>query len=271
MYIEYFLAFSIPVFFALLFTPWIIKLAKLIGAVDKPNERKIHIIPTPRIGGVAVFLSILASGIVLYFTFPNIFTETGENNIQLPITLMCLLFIFTLGFVDDLKSLKPGIKFGVQFLIAGLIYYAGFRISNITNPIGTGMLNVEVIDFPLTVLWIVGITNAFNLIDGLDGLSSGVAAIASISIFMVSALSEQYILAMTSLVLAGALTGFLKYNFRPAKIFLGDSGSLVIGFTLAILSIQSTTKISTGLALCSQCLYLACQSRIPSYPCCDVF
>jgi UDP-GlcNAc:undecaprenyl-phosphate GlcNAc-1-phosphate transferase len=160
-----------------------------------------------------------------------------------------MISVFLLGFWDDLKPLKPGIKFGVQFLIAGIIYFAGFKISNITNPLGGEMLNVEIIDFPLTLIWIVGITNAFNLIDGLDGLASGVATIAAVSIFTVAALSGDIAMALLALVLAGALVGFLRYNFNPARIFLGDSGSLLIGFSLALMSIHSTTKITTGFAL----------------------
>lgn len=249
MFIEYLFSFLIPLFLALLFTPRVIRFAVRIGAVDNPGGRKIHQTVTPRIGGVSVFLSISLSVLLIYVAFPDLLGGIKENPGQVSMVIICVASIFTLGFVDDLKTLKPGVKFGVQFIIAALIYYAGFKISNITNPLGTGMLNVEIIDFPLTLLWIVGITNAFNLIDGLDGLASGVAAIACISIFMVSALSGQVLVAMAALLIAGALAGFLRYNFRPAKIFLGDSGSLVIGFSLAILSIQSTTKISTGMAL----------------------
>lgn len=249
MLTEYLASFTIPAFFALLITPWVIRFALRIGAVDKPGERKIHTHAIPRIGGTGVFLSICFSFIVMMLLFPGLFEQIFAYRMQAAAIVVGFLAIFTLGFWDDLKPLSPATKFGFQFLIASCIYFAGFKISNITNPLGTGMLDVEMIDFPLTLLWIVGITNAFNLIDGLDGLSSGVAAIACISIFMVAAIEGEIFLAVAALTIAGALAGFLRYNFRPARIFLGDSGSLFIGFSLAILSIESTTKISTGMAL----------------------
>lgn len=249
MILEFIISFLLPVILALLLTPMIIRLANVIGAVDQPGGRKIHESTTPRLGGLSVFLSILISGAAVYILFPGLFEGAEENIGQFYILALAFLTIFSLGLWDDLKPLKPGIKFGVQFAVATLIYYAGFKISSITNPVGSGILNVEMIDFPLTVFWIVGVTNAFNLIDGLDGLAAGVSTIAAISIFAVSALSGAIWTAVFALILAGALVGFLRYNFNPAKIFLGDSGSLLIGFSLALISIHSSAKISTGFAL----------------------
>lgn len=245
----YLAAFVIPFVLTLLLTPWVIRLANVIGAVDQPEERKVHIVVTPRLGGLAIFTSVSISALAVFFLFPDLLDGILASKKQIWIVSTCFVSIFILGFTDDLSSLKPGLKFGVQFIIAALIYFAGFKISNVTHPIEMGMLNVEMVDFPLTLLWIVGITNAYNLIDGLDGLASGVAIIASASIFIVSLLSGFIWIAFLSLILAGALAGFLRYNFNPAKIFLGDSGSLVIGFCLSILSIQSATKISTGFSL----------------------
>lgn len=249
MIVGFIISFLVPVALALLFTPWVIRFANTIGAMDAPGERKVHKEVTPRIGGLAIYLSIFLSAGIVYAFYPSFFAGIGENLLPVAVVIFSFTAIFALGFWDDLKPLSPGIKFGVQFVIASLVYYAGFKISVVTNPIGTGILNVELIEFPLTLLWIVGITNAFNLIDGLDGLSSGVATIACVSIFTVSALSGQIWIAVLALIFAGSLVGFLRYNFRPAQIFLGDSGSLVIGFSLALLSIQSATKISTGFAL----------------------
>ncbi|HEX6983557.1 MAG TPA: hypothetical protein VF181_12430 [Balneolaceae bacterium] len=246
---EFITSFIIPVILSLIITPWVVKFALQINAVDNPGGRKIHTSVTPRLGGLAVFSSAIVSVGLIFIIFPELASHLEAADWQVYIIPFCFLGIFLLGFWDDLKPLKPGIKFGVQFIIAAAVYFAGFKISNITNPVGSGMLNVEMIDFPLTLLWIVGITNAFNLIDGLDGLASGVATIASISIFTVSALSGEFLIAALALVMAGALVGFLRYNFSPAKIFLGDSGSLFIGFSMALMSIQSTTKISTGFAL----------------------
>lgn len=249
MIIELIITFVVPVFLSVSITPWVIKLANSINAVDNPGGRKIHMSVTPRLGGLAIVASFIISLFLLYSLFPHLFESLNVSLWKIGTITSCFMGIFLLGFWDDLKTLNPGLKFSIQFIIAALIYFSGFQISNITNPVGAGMLNVEMIDFPLTILWIVGVTNAFNLIDGLDGLASGVATIACISIFTVSILESQIITAILALAMAGALIGFLRYNFNPAKIFLGDSGSLSIGFGLALLSIQSTTKISTGFSL----------------------
>jgi len=242
-------AFLLPVLISLSATPWVIRFAKRIGATDKPDPRKVHTVITPRLGGLTIFISMAITLPVMIVIAPFHMAELVEHYSLALILIGCLFSIFILGFWDDLTPLKPGIKFGIQFIVAAIIYFAGFKISNITNPVGGDMLNVELIDFPLTLLWIVGITNAFNLIDGLDGLASGVATIACVSIFTVSAVTGEWATAMLALMMAGALVGFLRYNFHPAKIFLGDSGSLFIGFSLALMSIQSTTKITTGFAL----------------------
>ncbi len=251
------ISFLLPVILSLLITPLVIRFAKIIDATDTPDERKIHSNEMPRIGGLGIFLSVAISIGVVIFLFPDLFTGIIEDNNRTAILGFCFLSLFVMGFWDDLKSLSPEVKFFIQLLLASIIYFAGFKISNITNPLDMGVLNVEVIDFPLTILWIVGVTNAFNLIDGLDGLTSGVATIACIAIFSVSAVSGQFVVAILSLIVAGALVGFLRYNFNPAKIFLGDSGSLLIGFALALLSIQSTTKLTTGFALLFPILVLA--------------
>lgn len=249
MTLSYIFSFIIPVILALIITPWVVKFALLIGAVDEPGGRKIHDSITPRLGGLAVVASAGLSLVLLSLIDPGLLGGMQGNATQTTAFSTGLFAIFLLGFWDDLKPLKPGVKFGVQFIVAALVYYAGFKISNVTNLLGGGILDVGMIDFPLTMLWVVGITNAFNLIDGLDGLASGVATIACISIFIISVLAGEIWTATIALIFAGALTGFLRYNFSPAKIFLGDSGSLTIGFTLAIISIQSTTKISTSFAI----------------------
>ena len=253
----YAISFILPLLLCLFWTPLVIRFAHKIGAVDKPDPRKVHQQITPRLGGLAIFLSCGISFLILTFIFRDLSAELAENIFPAAMILFCLTLTFLLGLWDDLTSLKPGLKFGVQFLIATMIYFAGFKISNITHPLGSGVLNVELIDFPLTVLWIVGIINAFNLIDGLDGLASGVASIACFSMFILSAISGDVWTGIAALTLGGALVGFLRYNFNPAKIFLGDSGSLVIGFSLALLSIHSTTKITTGFAVLFPLLVLA--------------
>ncbi len=253
----YTIAFLLPLLLSLLLTPMVIRFANRIGATDAPGERKVHTKVMPRIGGLAVVLSVTVSVLALYFLFSDTLPNLFDGSYTTPIVIVCFVALFGLGFLDDLKPLSSEVKFGVQFVLAGIIYFAGFQISNITNLLGSGVLDIGILDLPITVLWIVGITNAFNLIDGLDGLASGVAVIACTSIFLITSLSGQIGAAIFSAVIAGSLVGFLRYNFNPAKIFLGDSGSLVIGFALALLSIQSTSKITTGFAVLLPILVLA--------------
>ena len=245
----YLCALLLPLALSLLITPRVIQYACKIGAVDLPGERKVHKTAMPRIGGLAIFISFSISAILLHVLLPELRSDLIIHPFAASTVVMAFCGMFILGYWDDLYQLRTSFKFSVQVAIACLIYAAGFKISNITHPLGTELLNVEVIDFPLTLIWIVGITNAFNLIDGLDGLAAGIGAIASFSIFVASAISGAFWYAVLALILFGSVAGFLKYNFSPAKIFLGDSGSLMIGFSLALLSIQSTTKITTGLTL----------------------
>jgi UDP-GlcNAc:undecaprenyl-phosphate GlcNAc-1-phosphate transferase len=243
------LGFLIPIAISLLITPAVIWFARLIGAIDQPNERKIHKVPTPRLGGVAIYASFfLAVGLLNLVDreFHDLISLGTHKGVMFTIALVMIL---ALGIFDDLRSRTPSQKFVVQLLASTLVYLAGFRISAVTHPLGGGLLNLGIFEYPATVLWIVGITNAFNLIDGLDGLAAGIAAIACFTIFGVSLMTNDVSTAMMVVILAGAVIGFLRYNFSPAKIFLGDSGSLFLGFALSVLSMKSSTKGSTALAI----------------------
>jgi UDP-GlcNAc:undecaprenyl-phosphate GlcNAc-1-phosphate transferase len=241
--------FAIPIVISLIITPWVIWLAKRVGAVDLPNERKVHKVPTPRLGGVAIYASFFISVGLLRLIdsdFRTLISMGPNRGLMLTIALVMVL---TLGVFDDLRSRTPSQKFLVQLLASTLVYLAGFRISNVTHPLGSGLLNLGILEYPMTVLWIIGITNAFNLIDGLDGLAAGVGAIACFTICGVSLMTGELPTAMLVLILAGAVIGFLRYNFSPAKVFLGDSGSLFLGFALSVFSMQSSTKGTTALAI----------------------
>lgn len=246
---QYLIAFMVPVILAIVLTPWVIKFAHYIGAIDEPNERKVHQKLTPRLGGMVIFLTLAICSLAAFFLFDFHGVDIAEHYQKIILVAIALTLVFFLGIWDDVTPLKPGIKFGLQFLFATMVYFAGVKISSVMNPLNPYTLNVQFIDYPLTILWIVGITNAINLIDGLDGLASGVSTIACVSIFAVSALTGEVGNAYIALILAGSLVGFLRYNFNPAKIFLGDSGSLLLGFMLAILSIQSSNKVSTGFSI----------------------
>ncbi len=242
-------AFVLPALIALAITPWVMKVAGWIGAIDQPGERKVHVNPTPRLGGLAVFLSVAgAVGVIssIHHTFLSSLWIADTAGLVLAAALILVLF---LGIWDDMKQLGPGIKFVVQLAVASFVYWGGYRISSVTNLLGTGSLELGVFDYIVTVVWIIGVTNAINLIDGLDGLAAGVTMISCLTIVPIALLSDDPGSAFVALLIAGALLGFLRYNFNPARIFLGDSGSLFLGFALAIVSVRSSTKGSTAFAI----------------------
>lgn len=247
--ISSYLIVLVPIALSLAITPLVISYARRIGAIDLPNERKVHRNPIPRLGGVAIYISFLLSYALAIWIDPDLNVLPGLGGPNGVVLVASLTLVLLLGIWDDIRPLTPGRKFLGQILAASIVYFAGFRITAVTHPLGPSLLSLDWFAFPLTILWIVGITNAFNLIDGLDGLASGVAFIVSVTIFSIALVREDTATAMMALLLAGSLLGFLRYNFRGARIFLGDSGSLFIGFSLAILSMQSSTKGSTAFSI----------------------
>ena len=243
------IVFSIPILISLLITPWVIRYATRIGAMDQPNERKIHHRPIPRLGGLVIYVSFFVSLGVLQTLNPEFFSVISLAPTKGVMLTIALVLVLGLGVFDDLRPRTPIQKLIVQLVAGTLAYLAGFRFGAVTDPLGRGLLDLGVFDYPATLLWIVGITNAFNLIDGLDGLAGGVAVIAGFTIFGIALLKNDMSTAIMSLIMAGAVVGFLRYNFNPARIFLGDSGSLFLGFALAVFSLQSSTKGSTALAI----------------------
>jgi len=242
-------AFAAAALFGLVVTPVVIRLAFVVGAVDQPNERKTHAKPMPRLGGVGVLASLVVALVVLSLVNPDLAAHTWVWGGASPVIALAVLLMLGLGIWDDIRTLGPGLKFVAQLAIASLVYFAGSGIKFISFHNAAGLLELRLVQYAVTVFWIIGVTNAVNLIDGLDGLASGVGIIACLTIAPIAYLNADAGTAMLALLLAGALLGFLKYNFNPAKIFLGDSGSLVLGFSLAVLSIKSSTKASTAFAI----------------------
>ena len=244
-YFNIFGAFLLAFAVSFLMTPVAKWIAPKIGAMDIPKDnRRMHKKPMPRFGGMAIYLGTMCS--ILYFL---------KGNEHLPAILIGGTLIYVLGVVDDLTDLDARIKFGCQAAIAILMYFMGLRIEFITNYFGGGghWQFGTALCFIVTILWIVGITNTINLIDGLDGLAAGVAAIAALSIAYVAYIhGDRYgmmIVCIGMMALAGGALGFLPYNFYPAKLFMGDSGSLFLGFMIAIFSVISPLKRSTLLAV----------------------
>lgn len=230
---------------ALVFVPLAMKLAYKIGAVDKPNARKVHTKIMPRMGGLGIYLAYII--VVL---------ATQKMNMQLAGLLLGSTILVVLGIFDDMKDLNAKFKLLIQILAAVIVMAFGVRIEFMTNVFGGGAIYLDILSLPITLLWIVGITNAINLIDGLDGLAGGIATIAALSMAVVGWIYGQYLMASMAIILAGATMGFLRYNFHPAKVFMGDTGSLFLGFNLSVLTIMGVAKSVTFISLAAPVLVL---------------
>ena len=232
----YLIAFLLPLGISLALTPLLRRAAIVLGRVDKPTGLKTHKVPTPLFGGIAVALAFSASLIVMrfYTSFP-----TGTLR-DLRVILAGGGGMFALGLIDDLKKpngLGGRTKFAIQFMVAFFVVFYGIRI-NFVEP--------QYLSFALSLLWIVGVTNAFNIIDIMDGLSASQVAIASFGFLLIAFPSESIYVNFASAALAGAVMGFLPYNFsNKLKIFMGDSGSLLCGFVLALVAMGTQyTKVN---------------------------
>lgn len=217
-------------------TPLSVKAAPKIGVMDIPkDERRMHNKAMPRFGGIAIYAGIMVSLAVFALE------DTGVISIMAGCTM-----IYILGLIDDIRNLKPAVKLIGQAACAVVLYVQGIRIEFITNYLGEGsMVFGDVACFIITVLWVVAITNAVNLIDGLDGLAAGIAAISALCIGYVAYINGRYTTTLAMMAIAGASLGFLPYNFHPAKTFMGDGGSQLLGFSIAAFSIMGTVKSTT--------------------------
>jgi UDP-GlcNAc:undecaprenyl-phosphate GlcNAc-1-phosphate transferase len=223
----------------LLMTPVAIKIAKKYGWIDLPNERKIHKIPMPRVGGIGIFFGIII-GIIVAGFFSK---ETWPFWALIPLSIVSIM-----GFIDDVKGLSFKIKFLFQIVSAVLaIILTNANVLYINNPFG-GQIKLGILGPVFAVLWIVGVTNAVNLTDGLDGLAAGISAIAAITIAITSAKTDLPATLVAIAIFASAVA-FLRYNFHPAKTFMGDTGSQLLGFALALVSIKGSSLSASTLSL----------------------
>ncbi len=231
------IAFGVSFLITLIATPLLGRLAPLVGAFDQPSPRRINKKPVANLGGVAIYLGILA-GILL---------NTSQGTLIMGI-LVGSTIIALVGLWDDLVGLSPGWKLSGQILAALALLPFGVEIQFVTNPLG-GMIFLGAWGAPLTVLWVVGITNTVNFIDGLDGLAAGVAAIASGTLAIVALQEGQMGAAVMALIIAGSSLSFLIFNFHPARIFMGDSGAMLLGFILATTSVIGALKSATAMTI----------------------
>lgn len=214
--------------------PFTIKFAKKKGFLDVPkDERRVHKKPIPVGGGIAMVISV--SILMLYYL---------PINKNLILTLIASLIIAISGLYDDKEGLSPKLKFLFQILAAAILIIAGMKIEFFTNPFDSqdALLILNILSIPVTIFWVCGITNTINLIDGLDGLASGVSMICAISMFFITYKMGRYDVSLVCALVAGACLGFLPFNFNPAKIFMGDTGALYLGFMLSYISISGFLK-----------------------------
>jgi len=232
-------------------TPIVKKIAYKVGAIDVPkDDRRVHKNPIPRLGGLAIFLGFLISAAMFL-----------EINKEIFGMMLGAGIIVAIGIVDDIKPLPAKVKLLVQIAAALILIKFGMKIEYVTNFFEVDQIEFlsgntivfGVLSIPITIFWVVGITNTVNLIDGLDGLAAGISAIAALTLAYIAhanpELHNSQQTVMMTLALAGSCIGFLPYNFNPAKIFMGDTGSLFLGFMLAAISINGFIKGATALAM----------------------
>ncbi len=227
----------------ILATPCIVRLARALGLIDAPGTRKVHSKAVPRLGGIPIAIATLALVIAVLALDNRIAQSFRGVQPELAALLGASIFILLAGIVDDIWNLRARVKLLIQLAAATSVCAFGIRIDSIG--MGQYVWTLGWLAWPVTIFWIVGITNALNIIDGLDGLAAGIAAMTCGVIAMFSFYTGQPIMAVLMLSLLGGLSGFLFFNFNPAKIFLGDCGSLFIGFILASSSIMCTMKSAT--------------------------
>ena len=239
-------AMIISVVVAYAATPLSIRIANKFGIIDKPkDERRVHKKPIPRFGGMGIFLGSMAA----------LFIPAGMNN-KIQVAMLGGALMYLLGIIDDILDIKPLVKFGGQVAIASIVYALGVRITFISNFFGlklaysnTNLMLSAGVGYLVTVIWIVGITNAVNLMDGLDGLAAGSTAIMALSLAYVAYIHGARLGSMPVCIalvaVAGGCLGFLPYNFSPAKTFMGDGGALYLGYMIAVLSVISPLKQAT--------------------------
>jgi UDP-GlcNAc:undecaprenyl-phosphate/decaprenyl-phosphate GlcNAc-1-phosphate transferase len=220
-------------FISIMITPLIKKFAFLVGATDSPNQRKVHHSIMPRLGGLAIFISFIIGMIIL----------RPVNESALAILTGCFIIIVT-GILDDVFELPARYKLIGQLAAAcTVVFWGDLQVVFINLPFG-GRLQFGLLSIPLTILWIVGITNAINLIDGLDGLAAGVSSIALITISGIAFIQGNLYVVAVGLIIIASTLGFLIYNFHPAKIFMGDSGALFLGYIISVLSLLGFKNVT---------------------------
>jgi UDP-GlcNAc:undecaprenyl-phosphate GlcNAc-1-phosphate transferase len=249
------IAFMLSFMTSFVCVPMTIKLAKKVGAIDYPSERRVNVKPIPRIGGIAVIIGFLVAVVFLITTMAiqgDLNLEEENMKMKLVGFLLGAIVLSSAALFDDIKNLKPWMKFLAQLVAAGIVVGFGVRIDSFNNmeiPLWASIA--------ITMFWIVGIINAINLIDGLDGLSSGISLISCMCLLIIFATNFSPIVSIILVTaLAGAITGFLPFNIHPAKTFIGDVGAQFLGYALAVIAIFGVAKTVTLFVLIAPILIL---------------
>lgn len=226
--------------------------------VDQPGGRKVHTTAVPRLGGVGIVAGFMAAVLLqlageVWLGWDHVLI-VGDG--QLLGTVLGILFIFGVGVVDDIRGMRASVKFAGQIAAALFPVMLGLRIEFFGNPFASGTVPLGWLSYPLTVIWLVAFANVFNLIDGLDGLAGGIAGISAASFLALAVDMDQAVAAVLAAALIGGCVGFLRYNFSPASIYMGDSGSLSIGFILGCISLTGVMKSAAAISLLAPLLII---------------
>lgn len=253
-WLEYGVLFAVAAVVTIALTPLARKLAIKLDAIDYPSARRVNMLPIPRMGGVAIFGGILAAlavaGFGVYsFGWVDPFIDYNGIEVNYWGVLLGTVLIFLVGAVDDVVDLNPKAKMLGQIVAACVIAGSGLLFSSIHNPFGEGYIEFGWVAYPLTVFYLVAFANVINLIDGLDGLAAGITGISAITILLFAVLTGRFDAALFSVILVGVCAGFLKSNFFPASIFMGDSGALLLGFSLGVISLFAVARSALFVSL----------------------
>ena len=235
---HYPLLFLVALLATLLATPLAKCIAQHLGAIDKPDERRINKVPIPRMGGIGIALGLVAAVAV---------QVAGTKLLGWPTVFVVIVFLT--GAIDDVRNLKPRQKLLGQILAACVAAASGLVIGNVANPFTAELIPIGWLAYPITVVYLVAFTNVINLIDGLDGLAAGITAISCAAMFYLSYEAHQIDAAVLACILAGCCLGFLRYNFNPASIFMGDCGSNMLGFLLGVIALLGVNRVAAATTL----------------------
>ncbi len=253
-WLEYGVLFAVAAVVTIALTPLARKLAIKLDAIDYPSARRVNMLPIPRMGGVAIFGGILAAlavaGFGVYASgWVDPFIDYNGIEVNYWGVLLGTVLIFLVGAVDDVVDLNPKAKMLGQIVAACVVAGSGLLFSSIHNPFGEGYIEFGWVAYPLTVFYLVAFANVINLIDGLDGLAAGITGISAITILLFAVLTGRFDAALFSVILVGVCAGFLKSNFFPASIFMGDSGALLLGFSLGVISLFAVARSALFVSL----------------------